>query len=121
MEQVASGSGQQTPRRKWRYLKAMSFMEKTPNSRRFQSLLQKKNSYAFAKFLESAGASISTMIGESRKTKTNSTAQHFASLAAKITESGLPSNMVTQIEARESAFVFEEINNYLSYKYCLPR
>ncbi|XP_050339045.1 transcription factor Adf-1-like isoform X2 [Bactrocera neohumeralis] len=34
MEQVASGSGQQTPRRKWRYLEAMSFMEKIPNSRR---------------------------------------------------------------------------------------
>uniref|UniRef100_A0A0K8UZW6 Uncharacterized protein n=1 Tax=Bactrocera latifrons TaxID=174628 RepID=A0A0K8UZW6_BACLA len=154
MEQVASGSGQQTPRRKWRYLEAIAFTEKIPNSRNTISSIsedvesvqnnliidlleastssttmetsqptssdgrgqKKKNGDAFAKFLETAGASICTMINESRSRKTNSTAQHFASLATKISEASLPPEMVTNIEAKVSALVFEEISNfYLGY------
>ncbi|XP_018800387.1 PREDICTED: transcription factor Adf-1-like [Bactrocera latifrons] len=37
--------------------------------------------------------------------KTNSTAQHFASLAAKISKAGLPPNVVREIKARVLAFV----------------
>ncbi|XP_049304064.1 uncharacterized protein LOC125776351 [Bactrocera dorsalis] len=148
MEQIASGSGQQTPRRKWRYLEAMAFMETIPNSRHTISSIseevgriiepsleastssstmetaqptssnkrgqKKKNGEALAKFLQTAGESISTMIDESRSRKTDTTAQHFASLAAKISEAGLPQEMVLHIEAKVSALVFKEISDFYS-------
>ncbi|XP_017492642.1 PREDICTED: uncharacterized protein LOC108380759 [Rhagoletis zephyria] len=158
MDQLASGSIAETPRKKWRYFESLSFLENVSNSRRTigsisaddtqfieesevveivdinsanisppaiespQSKVlnpreqKKKDSDKFQKFLEMAGSSISetcaAFVGQ--RQMQDSTALHFASLAAKISEDGLPPNTVNQIEAKVSVLVFGEIEKYLS-------
>ncbi|XP_014096342.1 uncharacterized protein [Bactrocera oleae] len=78
--------------------------------------VQKKYSDKFQQFLNLAGASISETCAAfvEQTQKQNTTALHFSSLAAKITEAGLPPNVVNQIEAKVSALVFGEIDKFYS-------
>ncbi|XP_028901728.1 uncharacterized protein LOC105220596 [Zeugodacus cucurbitae] len=77
---------------------------------------KKKDCQKFQQFLDMAGRSISescATFAEKSKTQ-NSTALHFSSLAAKITESGLPPNLVNEIELKVSNLVFGEIKKFYS-------
>ncbi|XP_011197513.2 uncharacterized protein LOC105222036 [Bactrocera dorsalis] len=77
---------------------------------------QKKDDDKFKEFLELAGSSISNTCAAfvQKAQKQDSIALHFSSLAAKITEAGLPPKVVNQIEAKVSAIVFGEIDKFYS-------
>ncbi|XP_018802726.1 PREDICTED: transcription factor Adf-1-like isoform X2 [Bactrocera latifrons] len=87
-----------------------------PSDARGQLNSQKKESDKFKQFLDLASASISNTCATfvEKAHKQDSTALHFSSLAAKITEAGLSPKVVNQIEAKVSAIVFGEIDKFYS-------
>ncbi|XP_039970209.1 uncharacterized protein LOC120782137 isoform X1 [Bactrocera tryoni] len=87
-----------------------------PSAARGQWNSQKKDNDKFKQFLDLASTSISDTCAAfvEKAQKQDSTALHFSSLAAKITEAGLPPKVVNQIEAKVSAIVFGEIDKFYS-------